>query len=149
MYRFDAACIEKYAFRSGGLAAVNMRLIVSITLPSAHRNTPTAIPIFRTRDNLCASWGARLLIIVSWARFSGSCACSKLESPSVWASKDVKDSYTAAAAPACPLLCCHRRSIGNCLETIGLRELDAHRVVFAEAAARCGRIEEEKQRSRL
>jgi len=93
------------------------------------RNQLTAIPILRTRDNRAASWGARLSMMVSWARFSGSAACSNLVSSALLLVNSI-DPYTAAAAPACPRLCCHRRSNGTFWFCKQRREVEALRSVL-------------------
>ena len=86
-------------------------------------------------------------MIVSWARFSGSCACSRLNDLLTWILKGECDIYSAAAAPACPLLCCHRRSNGDFLAIKGPRELDTYRVALTEFTDRYQKVEGEGERN--
>ena len=89
-----------------------MCLILSIRLTKAKiSDYLTAIPIFRTFDKRAASRGSRLSIMVSWARFSGSAACSRLAlsdgneilSPEILTPQRQRSHSIFAPAIACPV----------------------------------------------
>lgn len=78
MYRLDSSGVVKNTLGGGGFPTVYMRLDNLDDLLARIGFDLTAIPIFLTRDSRAASCGARLSMIVSCARFSGSAACSSL-----------------------------------------------------------------------
>ena len=67
-------------------------------------------------------------MMVSWARLSGSAACSNLVQLAL-VLQPVTGTYTAAAELAWRR-CCHRRSKGKCCDCRGRRDVEVHRIAL-------------------